>query len=177
MITLLQTLGRVVTVTAGVMPLATSASWMVGIELGRTETGGELVRLGISGPRAYALGQTGTWSWDVTPEMVVGRWSDSEYDRSVWEVGVTPLFAAHRAVSAGQIGINFGIGAHLLSAVRFEDRRLGSAFQFGDHIGVEWRSPSGRWTLGYRYQHLSNASIQPPNDGVEFHLLRLDRSF
>lgn len=177
MITPLQALGRAVTMMAGVMPLAASASWTAGIELGRTEAGGELVRLGVSGPRAYALGQARAWSWDVTPEVVVGWWSDGEYGRSVWEVGVTPVFAAHRAVPAGQIGINLGIGAHLLSAVRFEDRHLGSAFQFGDHVGVEWRSPNGSWTLAYRYQHLSNASIQSPNDGVEFHLLRLDWSF
>lgn len=31
--------------------------------------------------------------------------------------------------------------------------------------------------IGYRFQHLSNASIAPPNDGVEFHLLRLGWRF
>jgi len=35
----------------------------------------------------------------------------------------------------------------------------------------------GQYELGYRYQHISNAGIKRPNDGLNLHMLRLGYSF
>ena len=55
---------------------------------------------------------------------------------------------------------------------------FGSSFQFGDHIGAGVRfGDKGRYDVGYRYQHLSNAGIKEPNQGINFHQLRLQYHF
>ncbi len=151
--------------------------WQPGIEFGTTGESGRLVRLTLSAPQREAFARTGAWSWRLTPEVTLGRWLDGERNDALWEVGATPVLAAHRELRSGRVAVDLGVGIHLLSAVRFEDSTLASAFQFGDHVGIEWRPASGRWGIGYRFQHLSNASIAPPNDGVEFHLLRLGWRF
>ncbi|HMM44740.1 MAG TPA: acyloxyacyl hydrolase [Candidatus Macondimonas sp.] len=154
------------------------AAWRPGVvELGTTGDSGYLLRLTLISPKSYWLARTGAWSWVVTPEVMLGRWWDRENNNALWDVGATPVLAARRDYASGSLTLDAGIGVHLLSAVRFEDNNLASAFQFGDHVGIEWRPAWGRWRIGYRFQHLSNASIAPPNDGVEFHILRLGWRF
>jgi len=61
--------------------------------------------------------------------------------------------------------IEGGIGATALTATRFADKRLGSAFQFGDHIGLGFLlTPQSR--VGLRYSHFSNGNIKQPNPGL-----------
>ena len=51
---------------------------------------------------------------------------------------------------------------------------MSTAFQFGNHIGVGYRfGAKGSYDLGYRFQHLSNASIKRPNAGINFNQVRL----
>lgn len=161
------------TALAWTPPVIAAPAWQLGAEWGITEHGSALTRLTVAGPWSYALGSTGAWSWHVTPEINMGRWFDDTGDHDLWEAGLTPVLEARRLVPIGTIGVNLGVGAHLLSATRFDGNDLGSAFQFGDHVGLNWQSTDGRWTLGYRFQHLSNAGIAPPNEGVDFHVLHL----
>lgn len=154
-------------------PLRAAEDWQPGIEWGSTAYGARLVRLIASGPRSFDLAETGAWSWRVTPEINFGRWFSDLNDQDLWEVGVTPVLEVQRPIQGGVLGFNLGVGAHVLSETRFDGNKLGSAFQFGDHVGIEWQFPGARWTLGYRFQHLSNGGIQPPNEGVDFHVLHL----
>jgi len=51
---------------------------------------------------------------------------------------------------------------------------VGSAFQFGEHLGFGYRfGVTGAYDLGYRFQHISNGNIKDPNDGINFHQIRL----
>ncbi len=62
--------------------------------------------------------------------------------------------------------IEAGIGATVLNHASFADKDLGSAFQFGDHIGLGFLvTPQSR--LGLRYSHFSNAGIKTPNPGLD----------
>lgn len=74
----------------------------------------------------------------------------------------------------GRFYVEGGIGVHLLSRTQIHnDRRFGSAFQFGDLVGVGWRLGQQKdYELGLRLQHISNGGIKKPNQGINFLELR-----
>ena len=75
--------------------------------------------------------------------------------------------------------VEAAVGIHLLSATSVSNlRRFSTAFQFGDHIGFGIRfGQKQAFDLGYRFQHISNADIKKPNQGIEFHQVRLQYNF
>jgi lipid A 3-O-deacylase len=98
-------------------------------------------------------------------------------NENIWEIGFTPVFRIQRNSLTGPYA-EAAIGAHLLSRTQIGDKRLSTKFQFGDHLGFGYRfGVKGAWDLGYRFQHLSNASIKSPNDGINFHQVRLQYRF
>jgi hypothetical protein len=115
-----------------------------------------------------------TGYWDLS----LAYW-DGEKSKSITEVGITPVFRLTTHDSSGaQPYAEFAIGAHLMSQTRINDRQMSTMFQFGDHVGFGARfGDKGEFDLGYRFQHLSNASIKKPNPGINFHLLRLGYHF
>jgi len=166
-----------VAVMAGVFPMSAAASWQPGLEWGITDNRSEFVRVIVSGPRSFDLGETGAWSWRWTPEIDLGRWFHDFADHDLWELGVTPVLEAKRTIQGGELGLNLGIGAHVLSDIQFDGDKLATSFQFGDHVGVDWRFADTHWSVGYRFQHLSNGGIKAPNEGVNFHILHLAWQF
>jgi lipid A 3-O-deacylase len=109
----------------------------------------------------------GYWRQDVLPGQ----------NGSITEVGLTPVLRLQRNDLRGPY-LEAGIGLHYLSKTRMGDKRLSTRFQFGDHIGAGYRFGARRaWDLGYRYQHLSNADIKRPNNGINFHQIRLQYHF
>jgi lipid A 3-O-deacylase len=119
--------------------------------------------------------------WDVNRDWIatafwesgVGYWHGGRSGgKNLWEIGLTPVFRLNSTHS------NFfwegAIGVHLLSQDRIDDHRVfGSRFSFGDMVGFGWRlGDQGRYELGYRFQHLSNADTAMPNDGMNFHQIR-----
>ena len=82
-------------------------------------------------------------------------------------VGITPVARYQRDDKLGWY-VEGGIGANLFSELyNNDDNRLSTAFQFGDHVGVGYVTPTG-WDLGAKIQHYSNASIKRPNNGANF---------
>lgn len=112
--------------------------------------------------------------WDLQ----IGRWINDSPDRThagLWDVGLTPVLRLQWAGAGGFAPyLEGGIGAHLLSETSVSrERRFGSNFQFGDHLGFGLRfGPRQAFDLSYRYQHLSNAGIKSPNNGINFHQVR-----
>lgn len=72
----------------------------------------------------------------------------------------------------GPVSVVFGSAPTLLSRNTFGGRNLGCAFQFTSHVGLVW-TIAGRYELGYRVQHMSNASISEHNPGLNSHLVTL----
>lgn len=131
---------------------------------------GELIGLG-----SWFLG--GYW------EVSASYW-DGEEGRSgngsLAEIGVAPVFRIQPRAPIGAITpyLEGAIGLHLFSETEFGDRDFDIPFSFGDHLGAGLRFGSrGEFDFGYRYQHLSNASIGDSNPGINFHLLRLGYHF
>jgi lipid A 3-O-deacylase len=110
----------------------------------------------------------------------VGYWSgDGAGGVDLWEIGVTPVFRYQGRAKNAHPYVEAAVGAHLLSRTHIDNARdFGSSFQFGDHIGLGAVFGEGdRYDLGYRFQHLSNGSLQEPNDGIIFHQLRFAYRF
>lgn len=109
---------------------------------------------------------------DVSLEYSVGRVSTHQtpYNRTLWHVGLTPIF---RWWLTPATGIEAGIGANLFSGTWLGDKRISTAYQFGDSIGVFHRFDSTPWTVGLRFTHYSNADIKRPNPGQDYYQLRV----
>jgi hypothetical protein len=74
------------------------------------------------------------------------------------------------SVATAQLFVEAGIGVRLLSATRInEERRFGSAFQFGEigGLGISF-GEHRRYELGAYVQHVSNGSIKQPNSGLTY---------
>jgi hypothetical protein len=55
---------------------------------------------------------------------------------------------------------------------------MSSAFQFADMVGVGASFGSHQqYEAGFRFQHLSNASIKEPNPGIDFEQLYVQYNF
>lgn len=108
----------------------------------------------------------GRWGrLDLTPEIGVSYWT-ADRPRSpgqAWQFSAIPMF---RWWTSERFYIEAGVGATVLTRTRFSNRNIGSAFQFGDHIGVGFLlTPNSR--VGVRYSHFSNAGIKRPNPGLD----------
>jgi len=124
--------------------------------------------------------QTEGWHLGGYWDLALGYWNSNAgpgQNDSIVDVGVTPVF---RFQSNDLTGLYFeaGVGFHWLSKTQIGDRRFSTQFQFGDHLGLGYRfGARGAYELGYRVQHLSNANIKKPNDGIDFHQVRLQYRF
>jgi lipid A 3-O-deacylase len=115
--------------------------------------------------------------WDLS----LGQWHDGSVapgqNENITEIGLTPVFRIQPNSLVGLYG-EAAIGFHLLSHTQIGDKRLSTAFQFGDHVGFGYRFGARQaFDLGYRFQHLSNGSIKKPNPGINFHQIRLQYHF
>jgi hypothetical protein len=109
----------------------------------------------------------------------IGYWNsdkDNRQNDNLWELGLTPVLRLAPKASGGMRPyLEAGLGGHVLSDTRIGERKLSTAWQFGTHLGVGL--DCGRLRIGYRFQHLSNAGIKTPNDGIDFHVLTADLLF
>ena len=125
----------------------------------------------------------GNWTvggyWDVS----VGAWSGHSGaggNTDLVDFGLTPVFRLQQRERSGLAPYLEGaIGFHLLSKTRINaNRAFGSSFQFGDHVGIGVRFGSRhQYDLSLRYQHVSNADLKKPNNGIDFTQLRLQYHF
>lgn len=102
-------------------------------------------------------------------QHVCGR-GQSDQQR-LFDVGVAALFSVQR----GGFYFEFGTGPHAVSGTVLGHQDLSSVFQMGSVFGLGYTV--ARWTIGYRYQHLSNGDIVMPNEGLDLHAVRLVRPF
>ena len=121
-----------------------------------------------------------TWHLGGYWDLGLGRWwrdaLPGQNDEIV-EIGLTPVFRFQRNDLKGAY-VEAAVGFHLLSETGIGDKRFSTAFQFGDHVGIGYRfGVKGAWDMAYRFQHLSNASIKKPNNGINFNQVRLQYHF
>ncbi|WP_373379811.1 acyloxyacyl hydrolase [Cupriavidus nantongensis] len=105
-------------------------------------------------------------------EVNVANWRalSSRPSSQLTEFGVSPIFRLSYAGDHITPFVEASVGLRVLSHTEIAGgHRMGSAFQFSDMIGVGLAfGKAQRLTIGYRFQHLSNAGIQDPNPGTNF---------
>lgn len=69
-----------------------------------------------------------------------------------------------------------GVSLSGLSRYEFNEKDLGGWFEFTDHIGLNWQVTKC-FTVGVRFQHMSNASIYKHNPGLNLEMLSAGYSF
>jgi lipid A 3-O-deacylase len=93
-----------------------------------------------------------------------------DVNKSLVAVGVYPVLRLDMAPAAGFVPyVEGAIGFNVLSHTWIENRRLSTAFQFGEFVAVGVAfGERNQFDLGARYQHISNADIKRPNDGLSY---------
>ncbi|MEO7728757.1 MAG: acyloxyacyl hydrolase [Burkholderiales bacterium] len=140
-------------------------------------------RVGVQWDWNKKLIEMGNWHVGGYWESDFGYWSNNSFAKTnstLIDFGFTPVLRIQQtSLSAVSPYVEAGVGFHLLSRTSVStQRQFGSAFQFGDHLGAGVRfGDKGHYDVGYRYQHLSNAGIKGPNQGINFHELRLQYHF
>lgn len=126
-------------------------------------------------------------NWELTGywELDFGYWdgnasnATASAQSSLADIGITPVFRFQQKAGAGaQPYVEIGIGAHLLTESKINDKDMSTNFQFGDHIGAGLMfGDKKEWDLSYRFQHYSNAGIDSPNPGIDFHQIKVGYRF
>ncbi len=118
---------------------------------------------------------------------IVGRWDlsfhrwTSDSDKAGVEttsgsiIGLSPVFHYQMRNMAYTPFIEMGGGPHLLNDIMIEDENKSTQFQFGSIFGLGIKKDG--FEAGYRYLHISNASIKMPNPGTDIHSLHLGYHF
>lgn len=103
--------------------------------------------------RLELTGELGAWYWEA---------QNGDPD-SMWQASATPML---RWWPNEFFYTEIGVGLTVLSRTHFADKDLGTAFQFGNHIGVGALIGENH-RIGLRYSHFSNAGIKEPNPGLD----------
>lgn len=165
---------RMLLLTCAALPACAWAVDGVSFELGQ----GDSARMGRAGLQ---------WKWDQQWlkgsqvhvggfwDLSVGHWTRDALpglNRRITEIGLTPTFRLQQNSGQG-LYVEAAIGFHLLSDTTLGPRRFGTTFQFSEHLGIGYQFGAKRaFDIGLRYQHLSNAGIKQPNNGINFTQVR-----
>jgi lipid A 3-O-deacylase len=90
---------------------------------------------------------------------------------SLWDTSLTPVLRWSASNVAGvRWFVEGGVGAHVLSATRINnDRIFSTAFQFGEAAGAGVAfGDRHRYEVGMYVQHISNARLKEPNNGLTY---------
>lgn len=153
------------------------------LEIGSGEEGVTRVGAALQWDWEKRWFEEGNWFLSGYWELSMSYWDGDSGDTgndSLTEIGVTPVFRLQKYPSPDSMTPYFelGIGAHLLSDSDIGDKEMSTNFQFGDHLafGATFGEKQ-QFDISYRFQHYSNAGIESPNPGINFHLLRFGYSY
>lgn len=125
--------------------------------------------------------EIGGWHFSLVGEAHVGYWHarGGASRRDIVELGVSPMLRFIKSSGAIRPYIEAGAGIRGLSHARVTDTyTLSTAFQFTETVGVGAQFGSRQqYQAGFRFQHISNASIKRPNPGINFTQLYLQYNF
>ena len=142
------------------------------LELGGGEDETQILRAGLQWKWNKRWLERGAWHLGAYWDVQLGHWKNGLENG---DFSVTPVFRYQRSGGGWQPYFEGAIGFHLLTNLEVSSRRkFSTSFQFGDHLGVGVQDGRNDWSL--RLQHLSNGGISRPNPGINFLILRYQRS-
>lgn len=123
-------------------------------------------------PRAEQVADQGGFEPRLIAQISYWRGTQRPTEhRSLWDFGLMP---ALRWTAPGASETRFfaeaGVGVNLLTATRINnDRSFSTAFQFGEQGGLGLSfGARNQYELELYVQHVSNARIKEPNDGLTY---------
>ena len=165
-----------------------SSNWIDGISLSfgadSNNNDTNLLRVGLQNKWQRTWFNGGSWYvggyWDAELAYMKADVRDAE-NSELFDLSLTPVFRTQRDASLSSGVSPFaeaGIGLHLLSETRLGNRAFSTAMQFGTLVGFGLGfGEHGQYELSYRFQHISNADIKRPNNGMDLHMMRLSYNF
>lgn len=138
----------------------------------------EHLRLGVGADWKEAIYETPSWEIVGRLEGSLHRWSStlSNPDNdSGYIIGITPVFHYQPKNFNYTPFIEMGGGPHLLSNIIIENDYKSTQFQFGSIFGLGVKNQD--FEISYRYLHISNAGIEMPNPGTDFHNIHVGYYF
>jgi hypothetical protein len=124
--------------------------------------------------------QIGGWNFTAVGEAHAVYWDvGGASSNPIGEFGVSPVIRFEKSAGAWRPYVEAGAGIRVLTHARLTDSyTMSTGFQFADMIGVGVKFGSHQqYQMGYRFQHLSNASIKRPNPGIDFHQIYVQYNF
>lgn len=107
----------------------------------------------------------------VTTGLELALGSSTYADEEQPMANLTPLFDWTLPAGPGHAVLETGLGAAYLSSTSLGPDQYSTHWHFSQILGVGYVYRN--WQLGWRYQHISNGSIEKPNNGQNFHGLVL----
>jgi hypothetical protein len=127
-----------------------------------------------------AFGRWKLWHWKIYSEC---------YLRPALDISTGSLWNQSGAGFVGTLGpvievhfgkfpveIEGGSSPSVLSRNNFGRMNFGDRFQFTSHIGIQWEITK-HVTVGWRFQHMSDAGIAEPNPGLNMEMFSASYSF
>jgi hypothetical protein len=116
------------------------------------------------------------WTWELTSSWFLGTRINLSAGalRGGGDTGFIGSTGPSITLSMVQdrILLDGGISAALLTEHKFGQENFGGPIQFISHVGISFKL-SENLGVGYRFQHMSNASIYNRNPGLELHMFEL----
>jgi hypothetical protein len=127
---------------------------------------------------AYA-GRNLPWRWDHSDwrlqsrlEISAGWFGDEHADAFIGTLGpVVELSKGNFPLS-----LEGGVSPAYLSRYQFAEKDFGSNLQFCTHVGLDWNITK-HFSLGWRFQHMSNGNLAKPNPGLNLQMLSASFTF
>ncbi|MDG6777345.1 acyloxyacyl hydrolase [Thiomicrorhabdus sp. zzn3] len=136
------------------------------------------LRLALGADWKESFYQSGPFEINGRWEVNANHWHSTRANpenKQGYIIGVHPLFQYNYAFSNFKLYAETGAGLYLLDDPTIENEFKSTQFQFGDVFGLGVKVK--QFELGYRYLHISNAGIEMPNPGTDFHNLHLGYRF
>jgi lipid A 3-O-deacylase len=120
------------------------------------------------------------WSWDLGKEwglqsrldLAAGWLGDNGHDAAIGSAGPSLVLGRKRL----PLSLEGGVHPTLLSDYEFGLKDFGTYVQFTTHVGLNWDF-ARHWSVGYRFEHMSNAGLAAPNPGLNLHVFGLSYRF
>lgn len=173
--------GALAAALAGMSGLAAADQYGIQVAGGVADHHVKKLDLGFAWDPNLTWWQMGDWHFALIGEAHVAWWHTNEGNvhDNIGEIGFTPIIRFIKGSGAIRPYIEAGAGVRLISHPRISSSyTLSSAFQFADMAGVGLQFGSHQqYQAGYRFQHISNASIKEPNPGINFNQVYLQYNF
>lgn len=121
----------------------------------------------------------GSWHFSLRPELELNRFRYTGPDsgpRHMNQAGINGLLRLHFGGQSFRPHVEIGLGIAGFADDKLGRKDFSTHFQFSEHVGLG-AEIGGRWLVGWRFSHYSNANIERPNDGIDLHQVVLGVRF